>query len=799
MRTILAVADAFPGFVLDVSVRCLVIGFLIISVSWILRARNAAWEQATWRLTLAAMLVLPIASLAIPPIHISTAVISTPVMVRPQEASPPSTAARSTSIPLSQHRVNPARAVANPFPWALLALASYVVIAIGMLARILLGWWLIHRSVRNLETLKHPRFTRASFGMQNPPEFRSGNNVVVPVTFGWRKPVILLPANWSEWPEEKLELVLAHELSHIDRSDYLVRLLSTVNRGLYWFHPLSWWVAKRLAETAEYLSDDAAISSSSIGRERYAELLTEFTGILNDSLRRFRMGIAMSTPALGSSRIGRILDEQRPLCLMLAFRHKLIVASLGIPALIFVAAAQTGPVRPQTPSGPTQQTRPVARHPRKTAPPMFSPAYVEALQGVLQLEPSDVAALEARLSKDPDDFGARLKLIAYTMRADRAGLPESQRQRADLVLWLVEHHPNSEILASPYGTLAPGDLTPEQRERAMNLWASETRASTDARFMWNAANFYRQLDRQLYIAALERAVSLGPDNQNYALTLGLTYAGAILTIDPQSMYRDPGGPEPLFARHASEMLERTQNAFLIEPAVRLLQSEYNRSLMMGKANVALGQLAHHHFERAQALDPDVDADWIYPTIDPKMIGMMAPGAPSADQGAVQFEAAAKQIRTLPPNAFPELPVPIQTELNHRGCMIPQPASSGEARMRNVVKGEFFEKGKTAWAVLCSAKGSSSILVFHGGDDSRPEQLAGAEDKNFLQGAGDGRIVYSREIQPADRKFILDHYRAYGGPEPPPIDHQGIDDAFLGKASVTHYWYGGEWRHLTGAD
>ena len=745
------------------------------------------------------MLVLPIASLAIPPIHISTPVISTPVIVRSQEVSPPSAAPRSITIPWNKHRANPAGAVAITFPWALLALAAYGVIAIVMLARILLGWWLIHRSVRNLERLKHPRLMSAALGMPNPPEFRSGNNVGVPVTFGWRKPVILLPANWSEWPEEKLELVLAHELSHIVRGDSLIRLLSAVNQSLYWFHPLSWWVTKRLAETAEYLSDDAALSSGSIRRERYAELLTEFTAIQDNSLRRFRLGIAMSTPELNTARIGRILDEQRPLCPKLAFRHKLMVASLGIPTLIFVAAAQTDQVRPQTPSGPARQTGSVARRPRKTAPPMFSPAYAEALQGILQLEPSDVAALEARLAKDPDDFGARLKLIAYTMRADRAGLPESRRHRVDLVLWLVEHHPNSEILASPYGTLAPVDLTPEQRERAMSLWASETRASADARLMWNAANFYRQLDRQLYIATLESAVSLAPDNQNYALPLGLTYAGAILTIDPQSMYRDPGGPDPSFTRHASEVLDKTQNAFLLEPAVRLLQSEYNRSLMMGKANVALGLLAHRYFERAKVFDPDLDPDWIYPTIDPKMIGMIAPGLPSADQGAVQFEAAAKQIRTLPPNAFPELPVPIQTELNHRGCLIPQPAFSGEVRMRNVVQGEFFEEGKTAWAVLCSAKGSSSILVFRGADDTRPDELVGAEDKNFLQSSGDGRIVYSREIQPADRKFILDHYRAYGGPEPPPIDHQGIDDAFLGKASVTHYWYGGEWRHLTGAD
>jgi len=50
-----------------------------------------------------------------------------------------------------------------------------------------------------------------------------------------------------------------------------------------------------------------------------------------------------------------------------------------------------------------------------------------------------------------------------------------------------------------------------------------------------------------------------------------------------------------------------------------------------------------------------------------------------------------------------------------------------------------------------------------------------------------------------REYILSRYRAYGGPKPPTIDHQGIDDAFLEKASVVHYFHAGKWRKLTGAD
>ncbi len=429
---------------------------------------------------------------------------------------------------------------------------------------------------------------------------------------------------------------------------------------------------------------------------------------------------------------------------------------------------------------------------------MFSAAYLEALRDVLEIEPEDAAVLARRLAKDPDDSAARLKLIAYSMRADRAGLSESRNQRAQLVFWLVEHRPDSEILGSPYAIFSAGDLTPDQVQRAMRLWKSATeKRQSDARVMWNAANFYRVYDRGLHVAFLERAVVLAPGNENYARELGLLYAGVILTANPQSMYRDPAGADPALARRAAHELDNTQNAFVLEAAVRLFQSEYNRSQMLGKANASPGELAQRYFQRAKALDPDLDEAWIFPKIDPKMIGMLAPGARPPEADRAKFDTAEKEIRRLPLEAFPELPHSVRVVLSTRGCLVSQPTLDGPPR--NVIRGEFLDKGRIGWAVLCSTGGSSSILVFRDDSDTRPEELARSEDKVYLQGVGEGKIAFSREIQAVDRKFIMAHYRAYGGPEPPPVNHQGIDDAFLGKASVTHYWHNGKWLQLQGSD
>jgi hypothetical protein len=104
-----------------------------------------------------------------------------------------------------------------------------------------------------------------------------------------------------------------------------------------------------------------------------------------------------------------------------------------------------------------------------------------------------------------------------------------------------------------------------------------------------------------------------------------------------------------------------------------------------------------------------------------------------------------------------------------------------------------------WAVLCSVNGASSILVFWNGSASNPAELAGSEDKNYLQGLGGDKIGFSRGISAVGKAFITQHYQAYGGPKPPPINHQGINDAFLGKASVVQYFFDGKWLTLTGSD
>ena len=131
-----------------------------------------------------------------------------------------------------------------------------------------------------------------------------------------------------------------------------------------------------------------------------------------------------------------------------------------------------------------------------------------------------------------------------------------------------------------------------------------------------------------------------------------------------------------------------------------------------------------------------------------------------------------------------LPDGVRHVVRARGC-----------KVRNVIQGRFFDAETASWAVLCSTRGKSVILVFPDSGGEKVESISRMDDAIY-QGS-DG--IYLRAIGIADRANIVGHYKAYGGPKPPPIRHDGIDDSFFEKASVIHYRYRGKWLQLTGAD
>ncbi|MBN2327629.1 MAG: M48 family metalloprotease [Candidatus Omnitrophica bacterium] len=90
--------------------------------------------------------------------------------------------------------------------------------------------------------------------------FFESANLETPFTIGWLKPVVLIPASAiAGLSPEQMEAILAHELAHIKRCDYLVNIFQTVITTLLFYHPGVWWISRRVRMEREHCCDDYAI------------------------------------------------------------------------------------------------------------------------------------------------------------------------------------------------------------------------------------------------------------------------------------------------------------------------------------------------------------------------------------------------------------------------------------------------------------------------------------------------------------------------------------------------------------
>ena len=457
-----------------------------------------------------------------------------------------------------------------------------------------------------------------------------------------------------------------------------------------------------------------------------------------------------------------------------------VVLGAAVLAVLLLSRPSSPPVQAQ-PAPAGEPARPAAQAP----PPMFGPSYGEALRDVLELDLADAARFERQLLANPNDDTARLKVMAFYTRADRAWRAEDVRKRFAHVEWLIRHRPDSEVLHSYVSRFSPGDLSGAEYGRAVDLWEGASKASLkDPAVQWNAASFFEGVHPTLYLRYLERTADADP-NHSYAIRpLAHLYASAVFEGSA-------------LAGHSEKALERSTNVWILGNAANMLQSLYNQTVQARSPNARAAALAERYFLRAKALDPNLHRRTILPSID---LAEVARARERSERDARELNARADQavheIRRLPVEAFLHLPPVVAQVLRERNCTVPQPSADG--RSRNVIRGEFFAKGERGWAVLCSVHGSSALLAFRNDNDLNPDTLTTTEDRGYLD-LSNSSVTYSREITAADRDFILHHYRAYGGPEPPRIDHHGIDDSFLEKASVTWYYYRGKWLQLTGAD
>jgi beta-lactamase regulating signal transducer with metallopeptidase domain len=167
------------------------------------------------------------------------------------------------------------------------------------------------------------------------PQLRETTELATAALVGWRRPIILLPADARDWSSDELLGVLCHELEHSRRHDWLALVAERVVVALLWLNPLA-YVAARAAAGARELAADDAVLRGSVNIDAYA---TRLIASARTSVRGPCLAVTFSTEASVGKRV-RALFESRRDRRPLEAPGKLRIVVVALPLLLGVATAQ---------------------------------------------------------------------------------------------------------------------------------------------------------------------------------------------------------------------------------------------------------------------------------------------------------------------------------------------------------------------------------------------------------------------------------------------------------------------------
>jgi beta-lactamase regulating signal transducer with metallopeptidase domain/tetratricopeptide (TPR) repeat protein len=198
--------------------------------------------------------------------------------------------------------------------WLVLAVTVWLVgTALGLVS-MLAGQFQLSRLARNGRFLQDVdwKFLVSEacerLRLHRPVRLLQSVDNLMPITWGWWRPVVLLPAEAARWPAERRRVVLLHELAHAKRWDCLTQTIARIVCAFYWINPLVWLAARRMCVERERACDDLVLNSGCRASD-YASHLVEIAR----SFRRMPQfaGIAMARSPQLRGRVAAIVDASR--------------------------------------------------------------------------------------------------------------------------------------------------------------------------------------------------------------------------------------------------------------------------------------------------------------------------------------------------------------------------------------------------------------------------------------------------------------------------------------------------------
>jgi HEAT repeat protein/beta-lactamase regulating signal transducer with metallopeptidase domain len=277
-----------------------------------------------WTTAVAGVLALPFAHLIPVRIAVLPASLGATQVAQVDDAAPAVTLPQPVEeiAPSPQPAAVPVREVTAPpaAGWwpadvdrTTLMVGVWLLVASVLVLRVLAGtamvWWL----ARSGERIQDGEWTAAADRISRTFDAPSARLIrtrwsEMPMTWGFIRPVVLLPADCDEWPAERRDVVLRHELAHVARRDVATLALAQLACAVHWFNPLAWLALHQLRAEAERCCDDAVLSTGTRA-SAYAGHLLEMVRIIG----RARVPAAVALPmAQRSTFEGRLLAILEP-------------------------------------------------------------------------------------------------------------------------------------------------------------------------------------------------------------------------------------------------------------------------------------------------------------------------------------------------------------------------------------------------------------------------------------------------------------------------------------------------------
>lgn len=274
--------------------------------------------------------------------------------------------------------------------------ALWLTVGLLLSARIARSYLFLFRLRRRLEPVTEPLDQRktilaARFGIQRAVALGSAESIKMPMTIGWWRPLIVLPPDLPETlSSAECDSVIAHELAHIKRWDYVTNFVQRLIQAVLFFHPAVWFINKQLVIERELACDDWAVKLTGEPR-RYASCLTKLVELLSESKPLAAATGILFGKHIISRRVEMILNRDRNATTTVS--KPALAYAIGLAFLFVFACSALSPViavplgqKPAKKAPDAKPAKPAPATPRADAPTILPADLLDELPAPARIE-----------------------------------------------------------------------------------------------------------------------------------------------------------------------------------------------------------------------------------------------------------------------------------------------------------------------------------------------------------------------------------------------------------------------------